>query len=367
MAQRIYPDKETCHERHIPDRRTTRDVRYPRNLADMGQEILDATGVQGGLIVHLGCGDGELTAALNASDRYWVHGLATDSADVEKARATVREQGKYGLVSIGRFDGSRLPYVDDLVNLVVSDDLGDVPMDEVMRVLAPGGVAYVKAGGAWKKTVKPWPDDIDEWTHYLHGPDNNAVAHDTRVAMPRSIQWVAGPRWGRSHEELASMSTAVTAGGRIFYIVDEAPLASIRFHGQLEARRPRRLQRHAAVEEADRPVERSPAAFPQRPDAPAAAAGCGRRQGLRHARACRAGDGARCRDRGRTSHPTKGPSEPKRSWWTTASSIWWWARRKRTARRRTGAAQRAAADRLPPHHGRRRRHGKDALEEHVRR
>jgi hypothetical protein len=28
-----------------------------------------ATGVQGGLVVHLGCGDGQLTAALRAADQ----------------------------------------------------------------------------------------------------------------------------------------------------------------------------------------------------------------------------------------------------------------------------------------------------------
>ena len=94
----------------------------------------------------------------------------------------------------------------------------------ILRVLVPGGVAYVKHGDAWTKTQKPWPTDIDQWTHFLHGPDNNAVAHDRRVDIPRSMQWVAEPRWGRSHEELASMSAAVTAAGRIYYIVDEAPL-----------------------------------------------------------------------------------------------------------------------------------------------
>ena len=62
------------------------------------------------------------------------------------------------------------------------------------------------------RTTTPWP-------------------RDTAVDIPRSIQWVAEPRWGRSHEELASLSAAVTAQGRIFYIVDEAPLASIRFPG----------------------------------------------------------------------------------------------------------------------------------------
>ncbi|KPK49811.1 MAG: hypothetical protein AMK72_03595, partial [Planctomycetes bacterium SM23_25] len=44
--------------------------------------ILEATGVKGGLIVHLGCGDGKVTAALHASNAYLVHGIDTDADDV---------------------------------------------------------------------------------------------------------------------------------------------------------------------------------------------------------------------------------------------------------------------------------------------
>ncbi|MEA3367928.1 MAG: hypothetical protein U9R68_07430, partial [Planctomycetota bacterium] len=33
-------------------------------------KILQETGIRGGLIVHLGCGDGRLTAALRAGDAY---------------------------------------------------------------------------------------------------------------------------------------------------------------------------------------------------------------------------------------------------------------------------------------------------------
>ncbi|MBN2450019.1 MAG: PQQ-binding-like beta-propeller repeat protein, partial [Lentisphaeria bacterium] len=57
-------------------------------------------------------------------------------------------------------------------------------------------------------------------------------AADTLVDIPRSLQWMAEPRWGRSHEELASLSAAVIAQGRLFAILDEAPLASIRFPAQ---------------------------------------------------------------------------------------------------------------------------------------
>ena len=191
-------------------------------------ELAKSSGVKGGLVVHLGCGDGRETAKLLLDEKYLVHGLDADDAKVRQARKTIQALGLYGRVSVAKYDGEHLPYTNDLVNLLIDSSGGSkVANGEVLRVLVPGGVALV--GG--KKIVKPWPAEIDEWTHYLHSPDNNAVAMDSRIDIPRSIQWVSAPRWGRSHEELASMSAAVTAKGRIYYIVDEAPLAFIRFLG----------------------------------------------------------------------------------------------------------------------------------------
>ncbi|MEW5941164.1 MAG: class I SAM-dependent methyltransferase, partial [Chloroflexota bacterium] len=126
----------------------------------LAREILTTTGVKGGLVVHLGCGDGRLTAALRADERYTVHGLDTDPANVEAARAHVASLGLYGPVSVERLAGAALPYTDNLVNLVVAEDCGPVPRDEILRVLAPEGIAYLKAGGAWEKIVKPRPADI---------------------------------------------------------------------------------------------------------------------------------------------------------------------------------------------------------------
>ena len=185
--------------------------------------ILDAAGVAGGLVVHVGCADGKLTAALRASDALLVHGLDASAKNVAAARKHVASLGLYGKVSIDRLGGSRLPYVDNLVNLVVAENLDEVTMGEVMRVLCPNGVAYI----AGKKTVKPRPKEIDEWTHYLHDASNNAVAHDTVVGPPRRMQWVGGPRYARHHDRMSSVSAVVSAGGRIFTIFDEATPASI--------------------------------------------------------------------------------------------------------------------------------------------
>ena len=196
----------------------------------LASKILSDTGVRGGLIVHVGCGDpasAGLTTALRANDRFLVHGLDRDPANIKKARARIRAKKLCGKVSVELWRGDRLPYVDNLVNLLVADSAAGVPMDEILRVVAPGGVAYLRKGGQWTKTVKPRPEDTDEWTHFLHDASGNAVAADTRVGPPRHMQWLAEPDWCRYHHTLASISALVSARDRIFYILDEGPAGSM--------------------------------------------------------------------------------------------------------------------------------------------
>jgi len=92
------------------------------------EQILKAASVKGGLVVHIGCGDGKLTAALRANDSYLVHGLDADAKNIEKAREHIRSLNLYGKVTVEHFTepdvvgaGKRLPYTDNLVNLIVVD------------------------------------------------------------------------------------------------------------------------------------------------------------------------------------------------------------------------------------------------------
>ena len=191
------------------------------------RQILDASGVRGGLIVHLGCGDGRLTAALRAGEQYIVHGLDTDPAKVETARQRIKSLGLYGKVTADVWSGRQLPLVDNMVNLIVAEDAGTLEQDELMRALAPGGVALVNSGGNWTKTVKPRPAEMDEWTHYLHDSTNNAVGNDTLVGPPKHYQWIGSPDWLRHHDHMSGFSAMVTTAGRLFYIVDLGPRWSV--------------------------------------------------------------------------------------------------------------------------------------------
>lgn len=191
----------------------------PNNPEQQARRILDTSGIKGGLIVHVGSGEGKLIAALHSNNRYLVHGLDTDFEKVKKARKYIKSLGLYGKVSVDTFDGKRLPYTDNLVNLLVAEDPGNVPMTEVMRVLAPLGVAHTGDS----KIFKPWPKEIDEWTHYLHGADGNAVANDRAVGPPRHVQWLAEPRWQRHHEMTPSLNALVSSKGKLFAIINQAP------------------------------------------------------------------------------------------------------------------------------------------------
>jgi len=203
--------------------------------ANRAREILAAAGVKGGLVVHLGAGRstgprqaGKLTAALQAGKSYLVHGLYTGADNVAAARKHIQATGLYGPVSADRWDGLHLPYANNTVNLIVADRPNGLPMREKMRVLAPLGVAMVKGSdGTYSRTVKPRPKEIDDWPQYLYDAGNNAVSHDTIIGPPRSLQWIGSPKWARHHDHMASMSALVSAGGRIFYIMDEGPEETI--------------------------------------------------------------------------------------------------------------------------------------------
>jgi len=190
---------------------------------DIARRIVKAAEMQRGLVVVLQDGDHGLVSRLKS-----IPGTLVQQLDVEDQWA------------------GRLPYVDNLVNLIVGDtrcEMQDAG-SEILRVLAPRGVAVVREkgneawlsriphpvsriGGGYVTFAKPWPDTIDDWTHFLHGPDNNPVSADTQVGFPAGLQWIEAPLWTRDHDSAPSIFGLVSAKGRLFYILDEGPIGMI--------------------------------------------------------------------------------------------------------------------------------------------
>jgi len=188
-------------------------------------DITEASGIHGGFVVQVGTDEPELPFLLAKKENFQIQVVDTRTDRMAELQERLKKQSLYGRVTATIVSGKRLPYADNLVNLIVATS-NDIPEAELKRVLAPlGAIVNVKDGKATRTFVKPWPADIAHWTHYLYDASNNAVAPDDRVAPPKQIRWRASPKWARSHDHLATMSALVSNKGRIFYIFDEAPAA----------------------------------------------------------------------------------------------------------------------------------------------
>lgn len=190
--------------------------------ASSAEQLLSEAGFRGGVVVDVGCGDGRSAARLHG-EHVIVQGLDSDRTMIEAALQRAADAG--GRLSFRYWPGGVLPYVDNLVNVLIWRDRAGTPdLDEIMRVLAPHGKAYIQSEAGWEKRVKPWPDNIDTWPHFRYDAGGTGMSRDRQVGPPRHLQWTAGPRFMRSHEIETGISCIVSDNGRIYYILDEGPL-----------------------------------------------------------------------------------------------------------------------------------------------
>ena len=194
--------------------------------------VVRSAGVEAGLCVQLGCGDGSITAELARGRNLIVHALDPSRDAVQKARRHIESRGLYGQASVDYSSLARLPYPDDLANVIVVDDPATHPsLEEVRRVLCPGGVAClrgrpselgklgeVEERDGWCVFRKPRPAAMDEWTHRAYDASGNCVSGDTAIRPLGSLRWIAGPAWPMGTGYQVSNGGLLSAGGRVFSV-----------------------------------------------------------------------------------------------------------------------------------------------------
>jgi hypothetical protein len=66
--------------------------------AENPTEVVETSGVRGGLVVVIGVDDADTLAAYRANNSYLIHGLDTNPAKVAAVREQLVEMGLYGKV-----------------------------------------------------------------------------------------------------------------------------------------------------------------------------------------------------------------------------------------------------------------------------
>ncbi|MEX0717228.1 MAG: PQQ-binding-like beta-propeller repeat protein [Planctomycetaceae bacterium] len=167
-----------------------------------------------GLCLIVGDDDGRYAVDVAKRSALTIYVQVETEAQRQAVARAADEAGLLGTrITVGRGSRERLHLADGLVDVLVDAGvgLGDagrrLNREEVLRVLRPGGKAYL---GDPEPVVAPAREGHDEWTHPFHGPDNNPLSADRTVTAPYLTKFLAEPYFCPLPE------ITVISGGRMF-------------------------------------------------------------------------------------------------------------------------------------------------------
>jgi outer membrane protein assembly factor BamB len=226
------------------------------NAVAAGPSAATITGIlsrRQGVLVSIGVTDAALLANLHRAHGFLIHGLVADDTDVSGMREQLHAQHLYGAVSLRKLDGRQLPYADGLATVVVVDRLpqlhaSGLALAETVRILSPYGTLVILNSKATPATAtlldnareagmlrglrteptpgiaaaytKPYPEDMDEWTHRYHDAAATGMSEDRSIKPVSRVQWLAGPdkpMLNRTGFQRGNFG-GVTSGGRLYYV-----------------------------------------------------------------------------------------------------------------------------------------------------
>ncbi len=170
-------------------------------------------GFDSGVVAVLGLPESDRTSFvtdLASNSRLLVFFQSPDASEVLAVRKAAESAGLLGKqVFVEQSDWERIHLASNLAGAVLCSPSAAkaVKTDELLRILHPDGKAFKGDNDA---IVKPFPKDIDFWSHAYHGPDNNPLSTDQRATAPYRTQFLANPKFSPMPEQ------SVAAGGRIF-------------------------------------------------------------------------------------------------------------------------------------------------------
>ena len=185
-------------------------------------KILDRIGASRGICVILNDVNCDLALKLALKSELLIYVQLQNSADVEAARQRIDAEGLYGKrIFVEKGELKKVHLADNLADaLVVLDGDGEIPEEEVLRVLRPQGTAFIGR----KELIKPFPEGVDDWSHPYHSPDNNPQSADQVARAPYLTQFLAEPYYAPLTQ------VGVASAGRVF-----KAFGNIAFHEREEA------------------------------------------------------------------------------------------------------------------------------------
>ncbi len=207
--------------------------------------MLESLGMDKGVAVVLGIGDGGLVRELAGQSEMQVIAFDTDVERIDSLRKDLIAAGAYGtrVVAYRVDDLAKLPVVGRIANLVAARAAdSEAARSEAFRLLRPGmGQAWIGettgqgafsaellesvdakelGGTTWLCLTKALPPGCGEWTHLYGRPDNSAFGGETLGGAVSTrdleVQWVGRPGPRILADRNGRLPSPIAAGGRLF-------------------------------------------------------------------------------------------------------------------------------------------------------
>ena len=218
------------------------------------EELIADSGVGRGFALVIGCGSGDLTAALAKRTDLMIYAIDGRAEQVEAARTALDSLGLAGgRVTVEVCSPDRIPYTEYFANLIVVDTpKPTMPAAELLRTLKPlGGVAYVpkrseteawlkglgnanvkiERKGQWVKLTRGPLPGAGQWTHQYGDPGNTTCSGDDLVRAPLDILWFGDPGPGQMPSRHASIVAPLSIDGRLFVQAENTVMAYDAYNG----------------------------------------------------------------------------------------------------------------------------------------
>ncbi|MGQ1788224.1 outer membrane protein assembly factor BamB family protein [Saccharicrinis sp. GN24d3] len=208
---------------------------------DLFKQLKDKYNLNEGLAYVLSNSNSDIPVAVANNLNMDVIVLSDDDDVVEDLRSSWQNQGIYSRkINIQHVEQmSRIPVSSDMANLVWGEDVHKSNADEIIRLIAPRGIAFIAdTNKKWLKDANlSWQVDVEEfknglvlikhpfeqegtWTHQYGSSNNSAFGGESFWGSTRSedfdIQWMGrpGPRFQTDRNGRKPSPLAVN--GRMF-------------------------------------------------------------------------------------------------------------------------------------------------------
>ncbi len=236
------------------------NVRAPNTILQKRVvELLKNMDSKSGLCLVIGLEDKKVPVEIARNSKFDVIVLDESDSRIKDLQSELQENAVYGrkINALSVKNLNNIPVVSELANMVWANNKPEVSADEIIRLIAPGGIAIVdnvtenwlndsnldwqvdaQESGEKGLILKKLPfENTGDWTHQYARPDNSAFGGESLWGSTKSedfeVQWMGRPGPRFQTDRSGRKPSPLAVDGRMFVQGNERIVAVDVYNGNI--------------------------------------------------------------------------------------------------------------------------------------